>query len=335
MILPLILLETSLLRAHDNNDSIIMHNGNIVVGEIKKLEQGVIEVETDYSKDDFRIEWSGIRRIFSKSNFLITLQDGRRLNGGFESMVGTGKAIIHTPEGDSIEVRLDDIVFLRSLKSDFWGRMKLNIDIGMSLAKANNLRQFSTRNAASYLADRWHVDVYFNSNLSGQDSIASTKRTDAGIQYQYYLPDDWFLAASVTFLSNTEQALKLRTSGKLGGGKMIVHTNKKYWGAGAGFSVINEVFSNEIASRNSMEAYLGSELNLFDIGDLNLLSTVYVYKGITEGQRWRCDFKLDIKYDLPFDFYLKPGINFNYDNQPAVSGKDFDYVFLFNIGWEL
>jgi hypothetical protein len=45
--------------------------------------------------------------------------------------------------------------------------------------------------------------------------------------------------------------------------------------------------------------------------------------------------KLNIKYDLPHDFYIKPGITVNYDNRPAITGRDWDYVFTFSIGWEL
>jgi len=46
------------------------------------------------------------------------------------------------------------------------------------------------------------------------------------------------------------------------------------------------------------------------------------------------DFSLDTKYDLPLDLYIKLGLTFNYDNQPAIAGNDFDYVLIFSIGWE-
>ena len=83
-----------------------------------------------------------------------------------------------------------------------------------------------------------------------------------------------------------------------------------------------------------MEAYAGTELNIFDIGDLNLLSSLYVYPSLTESGRWRSDFKFDTKYDLPKDFYIKIGLTWNYDNRPAVEGKETDYVMAFSVGWE-
>jgi len=45
-------------------DSLILKNKDVIVGEIKSLDKGVITIETDYSKTDFTIEWSGIKEIY-------------------------------------------------------------------------------------------------------------------------------------------------------------------------------------------------------------------------------------------------------------------------------
>jgi hypothetical protein len=68
------------------------------------------------------------------------------------------------------------------------------------------------------------------------------------------------ISCLMNFLSNTEQALNLRTTGKLGAGKYIVHTNKQYWGLGAGLSLNNESFTNGTASRSSLKVTLVQNL---------------------------------------------------------------------------
>jgi hypothetical protein len=50
-------------------DSLILKNGNIIVGEFKDMDKGVLTIETDYSDSDFKIEWEGIEEIYSKTNF--------------------------------------------------------------------------------------------------------------------------------------------------------------------------------------------------------------------------------------------------------------------------
>jgi hypothetical protein len=171
--------------------------------------------------------------------------------------------------------------------------------------------------------------------FSSQDSIADTRRKDGGLNYRYFLPRDYYATPEITYLSNTEQALEGRLTVKLGGGKFFVHTNKSYWGLSAGLSLLKESYTNDTDSRSSAELYAGTELNIFDSGDLNLLTNLYVYPSLTESKRFRSDFKFDLKYDFLSDFYIKLSVSLNYDNQPAVAGKETDYVYGISFGWEL
>ncbi|HEY6504472.1 MAG TPA: DUF481 domain-containing protein [Chitinophagaceae bacterium] len=321
--------------AKAQKDSLVLKNGNVIVGEIKSMDKGVLVIETSYSKSDFTIEWDGIKEIYSKSRFLITLKNGNRINGTFKSVESGSKIEITGEDGEKTETMLEEMVYLKGLKSDFWSRAYGNIDLGINITRANNLRQYSVRSRFGYLADKWQIDFFYDDIRSKQDSVANTKRTEGGIALKYFLQKDWYVNTSVNFLSNTEQALKLRTTGKLGAGKYVVHTNKKYWGLGAGVAFNNESFTNDTEGRNSLEGYFGTELNLFDIGDLSLLSNIYVYPSFTEKGRWRTDFTFDTKYDLPLDFYIKLGITLNYDNRPAIVGNETDYVIVFSVGWEL
>ena len=89
-----------------------------------------------------------------------------------------------------------------------------------------------------------------------------------------------------------------------------------------------------IPSRNSAEAFAGLEINMYDIGDLSLLSSLVVYPSFTDEGRIRSDFMFDLKYDFPLDLYIKLGYTFNYDNQPAEGASDTDYLFQTTVGWD-
>jgi hypothetical protein len=118
-------------------------------------------------------------------------------------------------------------------------------------------------------------------------------------------------------------------------GKYIIHTNNLYWGFSAGANYNNETYSvDTIPGRTSWEGFLGTEINLFNIGDLSLLTNAVAYPSITESGRWRIDFKFDAKYDLPLDFYIKAGYTLNYDNKPAPGSSETDYVLQTGFGWE-
>ena len=158
---------------------------------------------------------------------------------------------------------------------------------------------------------------------------------DANITFKYFLPNDWYVFYANDFLQNDEQKLALRSTSKLGAGYYLVHTNSTYFGIYGGAAANAESFTeNSSPDRKSAEAFVGLELNLFDIGDLSLLTNVIGFPSLTESGRFRLDFKFDLKYDLPLDFYIKTGTTINYDNQPVAGAGDLDYVIQTGIGWE-
>jgi len=98
----------------------------------------------------------------------------------------------------------------------------------------------------------------------------------------------------------------------------------------------DESFTDEtIESKSSQEAFIGCQLEVFDISDLDLLTNVVVYPSLSESGRVRMDFKFDLKYDLPLDFYINLGFTLNYDNQPVEGAAESDYVLQTSFGWEL
>ncbi len=319
-------------------DSIVFKNGNYIVGEVKSMQRSVIQIETDYSDDDFTIEWEGIDKIYTETYFLVSLTDGRRYNGTIQS-TESGNISIVTDTGETIEVTPNEIVYLDDLDKGFWNQLYASIDLGLDLTKANNFQQFSMRSNVGYMAKRWQIDANYNSLSTKQDDVDDILRNDGGIMGKYFLPHDWYPLASVDFLSNTEQQLDLRTTGKAGMGKYVIHTNELYWGFSLGANYNNEVYSDGVTpDRASWEGFFGTEFNMFNVGlmgeDINLLTKVVAYPSFTESGRWRADFNFDVSYDLPLDFYIKLGFTLNYDNQPVAGSSETDYVFHTGFGWE-
>jgi hypothetical protein len=315
------------------NDSLVFKTGDTMVGEIKSMDRGVLRFETDYSDKDFSIEWEKIRLINTITSFFITLTDGVKYYGKIKSISDTTLSIL---SGNKIirECTINDIVFLQQLKKSFWDRLHASIDIGFSTTKANNLRQLSSRSTIGYRADKWLIDATFNSLFSRQDSVEAIRRSDGKIDYRFVLPRRWYSIATVSLAKNTEQRLNLRLNAQLGFGRFFIRTNSAYWGVNLGVNRNVEQYSSETEDRNSWEGYIGTELNLYDIGDLSLLTSLKAYPGITKKERLRVDFTGDTKYDLPYGLYIKIGLTFNYDNIPAEEASETDYIFHTGFGWE-
>ena len=235
-----------------------------------------------------------------------------------------------------MESSLQKIVFLDAIGSNFISRLTAEFDLGLTLTKANNSKQFTSNALLGYVANKWKFAGSFNTVLSSQDDVDDIKRIEGNTTFQWFLPKDWFLSASANLLSNSVQKLQLRTTGKLGGGYGFINNNSMNFSAGGGLAYNNETYTDPAdEGKNSLESYFGSQFDKYDIGDLSLLTSVFGYPSLTESGRFRVDFNFDLKYDLFFDFYIKSGVTYNYDNQPVEGASKGDYVFQTSFGWEL
>jgi hypothetical protein len=82
------LAATGTASAKRKNDSVVIMNGDRLVGEIKGLSEGELRFETDYILDEFHIDWSQVRQLQRLDTFRVDLRDGRRITGTIERRDG-------------------------------------------------------------------------------------------------------------------------------------------------------------------------------------------------------------------------------------------------------
>jgi hypothetical protein len=227
----------------------------------------------------------------------------------------------------------EEILGFQELGASFKDRIDASIDLGLQLAKANNLRQYTLNSKLGYIARKWQSAATFSALYSFQDEIDPIERLELDVLYRYITRRNWILDPTINMLSNSEQKLRIRSNFRLGAGKFLLRTNHGYLGLGSGAALNVERFTNETPDRESWEWYLGTEINLYDLEDLSLLTKSTVYAGLTEKGRWRADFSFTMKYDLPLDFYIRLELTANFDNQPAEGASEWDYLTQLSFGW--
>jgi hypothetical protein len=315
-------------------DTLQTKSGDALIGEIILMEVSVLTFSTEYSDSDFKIEWDQIAAISAPRYYLISLSNGDLYNGRLQTDKHRPRLTYIYTSGDTIFTRLEDIVFIRAVDDEgILSRLNASIDFGFDLAKANNLKQSSFRSKVDYLSDFWQFSGSFNTVDSQQDSIAAIRRQEGALTAQLFLGSDWFIVGSGNYLSNTEQQLDYRLSGNAGMGKHLFRSNAYYVSVSTGLTINNEKYQMQSLS-STLEGFFWSEANIYDIGDVNILGRLILYPGITERGRLRSDFTFDLKYDLPYDFYVRLGYTYNYDSRPSTSASKDDYVLQTTLGWE-
>lgn len=324
-ILPLVVAQKDTLVAKDNT---------VLVGEIKEMQMGIISLETSFSDEDFKIEWLQVKEMFSSQTFMFTINDGRRYYGTVT--VDSSSLIIVDRALGTISVRPSEIVYIKQLdQGNILDIMNLSMDIGYSFTKANNLHQLNGSLAGDYMTNVWAANIYATTIRNVQDSVAPTKRDNAGLGMKLFFANDFFGDIATDYYSNEDQQMDLRSNYNIGIGRYFIHTNKIYFNSSIGAGYTEENYSDSTETRKSAEAVIKMDYNMFDMGDLNLLTSLSVFPSLTESGRWRSSFNFQLKYDLPRDFYIKTSLDYNYDSKPIEGVNAHDYVITGGFGWEL
>lgn len=329
-------------------DSIVFTNGNYMVGEIKNMSMGVMQIETDYSDSDFKIDWELIKYIKSDQVYLVQTSTGDRYNGPFSTTPGDpAKIDIVDLDDGKVTIPLVNVVNLKTVDQSFISRLDLSLSLGYNLTKANNNRQFSGRVDMGYMSNTVAVSLYGSMvNSFAEEKIddsttnkIETFRWDAGAGVNFFIIRDWFALIKNDLLHTSEQQLELRSVTKAGFGNYIVNNQRMYFLVAGGIAWNFENYMNAPDSSanptNSAEGFLGMEYRIFDIGDLKFTTSSYNYISITESPRFRSDFIFDINYEFAFDLFFGVGFTLNYDSRPAPGSDEIDYVLQTKIGWEL
>lgn len=319
-------------------DSIKLSNGDQMVGKIKHLDKGVLEVSTDYSESNFFIDWSSVADINTSGNYILSLASGKRITGRIT--MENNKVVIHEEDGQTKEIRQLDLVYLKSVDNGFWDRIGLSLDGGYTLSKANNNKQFTLRGRASYLSESVNPDLYFNfvnSKLDDGTTIISSQRNNWGINMRVFIIHSWFGTGGVDYLVNDEQSLKLRSTYKLGLGNFLIRNHKMYLSTSIGSAWNNESFSVEDQQNDSSaEGYISMDYHAFGLKGISISSGIQVFRRLTDSSRTRVNYNVDLKVDLPKDFYIGLGYTLNYDSHPVLEDiTTTDYVVQTTVGWSL
>jgi len=312
-------------------DVVTTTSGDRLVGEIKRVEKDVLTLETAYSDVDFKIEWENVAAIESKRQFLVETFDGRRLSGSLSP--DPDKKPIVQIAGTSVP--LAEVSVVQPFERTFWSRWDTALDFGYSMTRTNSAKQLSLGTNTSYRDERY-VDVIFaNVFRSSQENAPETERWDLGNDFRRLLGNRWYVNTTQDFLNSEEQGLDLRTTIGGGGGRYVLRSASQHLAMGGGLAWTNEKYTDPaLPSKDSAEAYLGTEVMTEKLKITDLITRLTYYPSLTISDRYRLTYRFDLDFNLPGDWYLRFGLFDNYDSRPPEGFSSNDYGWSNSFGFK-
>jgi hypothetical protein len=314
------------------NDVVVLTNGDRIKGEIKKLDKEKLIVETDYSDEDFKIKWEKVAKVESDRTFLVETFDGLRTGGSITADKTDPKV---TLVGTASKMTLPQIATIRPYEQSFWSRFDAGFDVGYSMTKANATKQLTANSNIVYTTEKsistLAASIFFNE----QGEAAQTRRWEVTPEYKRLLPRHWYASGLSDFYSSDEQQLDLRTSIGGGMGRYFLRSSKQYLAVGGGLAWTNERYMDPaVPNANSAEAYIGAEYMTEKLKIFDLITRFTLLPSLTVEGRYRSNFKFDLDFNLPGDWYMKTGFYNNFDSRPPEGLQRNDYGWTNSFGYK-
>jgi putative salt-induced outer membrane protein YdiY len=319
-------------------DVVIMNNGDHLTGQVKRLQNGLLYMETDYASGNIGLDWNQVQSVESTATYRIVLNNGRRLEGKIEKHSGEKakpEDILIREATEEVEVSSAEIATIDTKKPTFWRELQGGIDFGYSFTSGNNQSTLNLDTSAAYSTPGWKAATSFDSTFSGQSGASKTNREDLQATFTKFLNRNSFVAALSDFLHSSRQDLNLRTT--LGGGygrylKRTTNTNLAWLG---GVAYIHESFGTIAGqpSDQNMEAVVGLQYKYirFNFGEFD--SQVRVFPGLTDAGRTRLTTNNSLTIKLRNNFYLVFTLWDNFDSQPPPTARKNELGTSAGIGW--
>ncbi len=315
-------------------DVVTIQNGDAITGEIKRLDRGRLEYGTD-DMGTLQIEWTKVQRLVSVWYFEVEQRSGQRYYGTLLDEAEAGTLIVALPpRRDTLLLR--SIVRITPIEAGFWHRLNGYVDVGFSYAKANNATDLTASWRANYRGRKWGGSLSGKAYFQNQEGVDATSSNSVELSLQRYLGEQrWALGIFTSAEQNEEQSLALRGRFGAGIGRTMVQTNSSILSLNAGISISSERHSEESVDPGveaqdtatvNIEGFVKFEWAIFrfDTPELDVLTSINAYPGITELGRVVSDAELRVQYEIVKDFFLGFNVTADLDTRPPSTDTTTD-----------
>jgi putative salt-induced outer membrane protein YdiY len=318
-------------------DVVIMKNGDRFTGEVKRLQTGILYIETDYSSSNLAVDWSQVAKVKSTATYLITLADGKHVTGKLERLTEADNHVddvtIVGPTAD-LHIPPAQVVEMSTQKSSFWRQLTGSIDAGTSFTSGNNQIAVNTDMNATYATPKWTATGDLGTSFGNQSGGTKTNRNDASLEGQYFMGRNAYLGGLLDFLHSSQQDLDLRTTVGGGYGRYLKRTGTSQFRWLGGIVYTREAYTSmHQAGGSNAEGLLGLAYDSyrFKVGEIHLAAMTF--PGLSDSGRIRATTNNSLVIRLTNNFHLTFTFWDNYDSRPPVAAKNNELGLSSAIGW--
>jgi len=318
----------------DKTDVVYLKNGDRITGEVKSLYRGKLEFSTDGMGTLF-IEWENIDQIISKTGQAVEITDGQRYYGTLTKPESDTMLALDTKLG-TVGLATDDVISMYPVEANFWDRLDLNIQFGLSWDKGSNVGRYNLGIEAEYRQAKSLTRANFNTEITTQDQADSTQRSNLGIMHNIFQQNKRYHSYFANLERNNQLGLDLRALFGAAYGWVPIRSQKNWFMLAAGMNVNREI-PTDGEQQTNLEAVFAMDYEYFKYSspERSFNTKLLVFPGLTDWGRWRADFNTDFRWELFSDFFWVLDFYASFDSAPiSPEAATSDYGVTSSLGYK-
>lgn len=318
-------------------DTIYHVNGDILTGDFKKLNYGVVTWKMS-GMGTISLETPEIKSIKSIKKFEVKLKNGLIYYGSFDTTHVARKVKVVSDTG-YVMVNVGDIVEVYPMKNSFWLRTTGNLSLGFNYSKGSDVASLAFSGNMNYRIRRSSFSLSWSANNTYQADTLSSTNNSVSVGYQRIVKNYWSVGTFLGGSQNSQLGYKYRWNYAAFGIRDIVYNRWNRYFVAAGLSVQRETPYNNVASYTDLAGLVTTVWKVYKYTDPKIWvdSDLSFIPYITGDWRYRVDFNLNPKVGI-YGNNLQIGfkIYYSYDSRPSEDASSaFDWGINFELTYSL
>ena len=318
-------------------DTIYHTNGNILTGDFKKLNYGVVTWKME-GMGTISLETPEINHIISDKQFEIKLKNGMMHFGSFDTTEIDRKVKIVLANG-SVLVNIDDIVEVYPMKRNFWLRTSGNLSMGFNFSKGSDVATFVFSGDLIYRKRKSSFMINWDNNNTFQADTLSATNVNFTIGAQRTLKKYWSVGAMVGASQNSQLGVKLRLDLTGIGIRDIVYNQWNRFWVGSGLSVQRETPYDDSGETDDLAGIVTTVWKVYKYTDPKIWvdANISFIPYITGDWRYRANINMNPRVGI-IDNTLQIGFQFYYSfdsRPPSNASSTYDWGINFQLTYSL
>jgi hypothetical protein len=321
------------LGARPKSDIVVLNNGDRLHCQIEQLASGKLRIETD-GLGTVEIKWNRVDSLQSSYYYRIVTSSGSRY---FGTPVMAGGMMQVRQLDLLMSADQESVVEIMEIERRFWSKINGSLSLGYSFTKASQVEQFTAAWDNVYLDEKNRYNIRANSNLTDNKEAGKvSRRWIFANDYYRLLRKKWTGGATLSYERNDELDVGRRVLFGLSTGINPLWTNRSDLFISAGVNGNAERAASSDETTESWEAVFSVEYRFFvyDSPETNIYPSFDLFPSLTEKDRYRMEFELELRKELFSDFFFDITYYRSVDtNAPGDAGRRMDYGITTGVSW--